>query len=75
MKPRMVEIGKFIDIKREEDKHANDVCHRHFSGSLDLGRKKASQTASVLSRFRTMDSRGETENDTTLNTIHQNTIK
>lgn len=46
-----------------------------FSGSLDIGQKKTSQTSSVLARFKTMDSRGETENDTTLNTVHQNTIK
>ncbi|KAL9553298.1 hypothetical protein MBANPS3_003357 [Mucor bainieri] len=46
----------------------------HYAGSLDVGRKKISHTASVLSRFKTMDSRGEAENDTTLNTVHQNTI-
>lgn len=46
-----------------------------FSGSLDVGQKKTSQTSSVLARFKTMDTRGETENDTTLNTVHQNSIK
>ncbi|KAI8983847.1 WD40-repeat-containing domain protein [Pilobolus umbonatus] len=46
----------------------------HFSGSLDIGRKKISQTSSVLNRFKTMDSRGELENDVILNTVHQNTI-
>lgn len=42
---------------------------------MDIGRKKISQTSSVLARFKTMDSRGEAENDTSLNTVHQNTIK
>lgn len=46
----------------------------HYAGSLDVGRKKISHTSSVLARFKTMDSRGETENDTTLSTVHQNTI-
>ncbi|KAI9262734.1 WD40-repeat-containing domain protein [Sporodiniella umbellata] len=46
----------------------------HYAGSLDIGRKKTSQAASVLARFKTMDSRGEAENDTSLNTVHQNTI-
>ena len=46
----------------------------HLSGSLDVGRKKASTTASVLSRFKAMDSRGQADKDTDLATTHQNTI-
>lgn len=45
-----------------------------LSGSLDLGKKKVSTTASVLSRFKSMDSRGQAEQDTDLATTHQNTI-
>ncbi|CDH50877.1 actin-related protein 2 3 complex subunit [Lichtheimia corymbifera JMRC:FSU:9682] len=46
----------------------------HLSGSLDVGRKKVSTTASVLSRFKSMDSRGQADQDTDLSTTHQNTI-
>lgn len=49
-------------------------CARHLSGSLDVGRKKVSTTASVLSRFKSMDSRGQADQDTDLSTTHQNTI-
>ena len=45
-----------------------------LSGSLDVGRKKVSTTASVLSRFKSMDSRGQADKDTDLATTHQNTI-
>ncbi|KAI7868884.1 WD40-repeat-containing domain protein [Spinellus fusiger] len=43
-------------------------------GSLDTGRKKISQAASVLSRFKSMDSRGQADTDDDLMTTHQNTI-
>ncbi|KAI8582680.1 hypothetical protein K450DRAFT_226404 [Umbelopsis ramanniana AG] len=46
----------------------------HLTGSLDENKKKTSISTSVLSRFKTMDSRGSSDNDTDLNTIHQNTI-
>lgn len=46
----------------------------HYSGSLDTGRRKIAQSSSVLNRFKTMDSRGELNNDTILTTVHQNTI-
>ncbi|KAI9018085.1 WD40-repeat-containing domain protein [Phycomyces nitens] len=45
------------------------------AGSLDTGRKKVSQAASVLSRFKSMDSRGQADStDSDLLTTHQNTI-
>lgn len=46
----------------------------HLSGSLDVGRKKLSTTSSVLNRFKSMDSRGQENQDTDLATTHQNTI-
>ncbi|RUS16750.1 hypothetical protein BC938DRAFT_476477, partial [Jimgerdemannia flammicorona] len=46
----------------------------HLSGSLDQGKKKVSADASVLNRFRQLDSRGQADVDTDLNTTHQNTI-
>lgn len=52
----------------------NDGQDWHLSGSLDVGRKKVSTTASVLSRFKSMDSRGQADQDTDLSTTHQNTI-
>lgn len=46
----------------------------HYTGSLDENKKKISAVTSVLSRFKTMDSRGQSDSDTDLNTVHQNTI-
>lgn len=52
-----------------------DDQHWGVSGSLDIGKKKVSSTSSVMNRFRSMDSRGQTDKDTVLLTTHQNTIK
>ncbi|KAG0165244.1 protein 2 3 complex subunit [Apophysomyces sp. BC1034] len=52
----------------------SDGQNWRVSGSLDEGRKKVSTTASVLSRFKSIDSRGQADKDTDLLTTHQNTI-
>lgn len=74
-KLKMVVIGKERDSTSKMYSYLFNCYNRRYAGSLDTGRKKISQASSVLARFKTMDSRGEAENDTSLNTVHQNTIK
>ncbi|RUS23161.1 WD40-repeat-containing domain protein [Endogone sp. FLAS-F59071] len=46
----------------------------YLSGTLDQAKKKELGETSVINKFRQIDSRGQAEADTDLNTTHQNTI-
>ncbi|KAI8071236.1 WD40-repeat-containing domain protein [Gongronella butleri] len=54
---------------------SKDDVNWNVAGSLDVGKKKTAAVSSVMNRFKSMDSRGQSsDQDTVLLTTHQNTI-